>query len=159
MAGRIKKALGGLSRKKEDFSPEDIKTLVKEMVEKGLTEITFRERRRSLTIKRPHGPQDDGGAGEVHHKASKRHADDGKTYKAISSPAVGIIHLSPSSGSTHYVSEGQVLEPGQVVALIETLKVMSEIKADTHGRVVSIEVNNGDMVEFGQAILLYDVIE
>lgn len=150
----------GFFKRKNGFSAEEIITMVNAMDENKLTEITLQERGRTLTIKRSQNSNhnhDD--TITVTEKMPGKVESEEKTLKAITSPAVGIFHLSPNSGSAHFVSEGQVIEPGQVVGLIETLKVMSEVKSDSHGRVASIEVNNGDMVEFGQTLLLYEVTD
>ncbi|MBN1289389.1 MAG: hypothetical protein JXA49_07125 [Actinobacteria bacterium] len=152
--------LMGLFKRKNGFSAEEIITMVNAMNENKLTEITLQERGRTLTIKRS---QDSNNNNDSTITVSEKTPDTvdqrDKTLKAITSPAVGIFHLSPNAGSAHFVSEGQVIEPGQVVGMIETLKVMSEVKSDSHGRVASIEVKNGDMVEFGQTLLLYEVID
>ncbi|MBN2169568.1 MAG: hypothetical protein JW738_10015 [Actinobacteria bacterium] len=151
----------GLFKRKNGFSAEEIITMVNAMDENQLTEITLQERGRTLTIKRSQGSNnnDDDSTVTVSEKAVGSIDQQDKTLKAVTSPAVGIFHLSPNSGSAHFISEGQVIEPGQVVGMIETLKVMSEVKSDSHGRVASIEVKNGDMVEFGQTLLLYEVLD
>ena len=70
----------------------------------------------------------------------------------VKSPIVGTFYESPSPGSPPFVKSGDVIEAGQVLCIIEAMKLMNEIEADVSGEVVKRLVNNGQPVEYGQAL-------
>ena len=70
----------------------------------------------------------------------------------IVSPMVGTFYLSPSPDSPPYVSVGQEVQEDTVVCIIEAMKVMNEIKAETRGVIVDILAQNGKPVEFGKPL-------
>jgi acetyl-CoA carboxylase biotin carboxyl carrier protein len=70
----------------------------------------------------------------------------------IKSPIVGTFYATPSPDSEPYVEIGTHVEPQTVVCLIEAMKVMNEIKAETAGTIVEILVTNGQAVEYGQVM-------
>ncbi|MBE2179674.1 MAG: acetyl-CoA carboxylase biotin carboxyl carrier protein [Chthoniobacterales bacterium] len=72
--------------------------------------------------------------------------------KEIISPMVGTFYLSPSPESPPFVSPGQEVTPDTVVCIIEAMKVMNEIKAEIAGVVTEIAAENGQPVQFGQAL-------
>ncbi len=74
----------------------------------------------------------------------------------ITSPMVGTFYRAPSPESPAYADVGQVIEIGQVVCIIEAMKLMNEIKAEVRGKVVEILVNNAEPVEFGQPLFLIE---
>ena len=70
----------------------------------------------------------------------------------IKSPLVGTFYATPSPDSEHYVEVGSQVGPQTVVCIIEAMKVMNEIKAETSGTIAEILVTNGQAVEYGQVI-------
>jgi acetyl-CoA carboxylase biotin carboxyl carrier protein len=74
-------------------------------------------------------------------------------FYAIKSPLVGTFYRAPAPGAEPFVKEGDIVEPGQVVAIVEAMKVMNEIEADRRGRVVKILVEDGEPVEYGQELI------
>jgi acetyl-CoA carboxylase biotin carboxyl carrier protein len=70
----------------------------------------------------------------------------------IKSPIVGTFYESPSPGSSAFVSNGDHIEKGQVVCIVEAMKLMNEIEADASGEIVKRLVNNGQPVEYGQPL-------
>jgi acetyl-CoA carboxylase biotin carboxyl carrier protein len=73
-------------------------------------------------------------------------------HPQIVSPMVGTFYLSPSPDSPAYVSVGQEVQEDTVVCIIEAMKVMNEIKAETRGVIVEILAQNGKPVEFGKPL-------
>ncbi len=73
-------------------------------------------------------------------------------YHVIKSPLVGTFYRAPSPGAPPFVEEGDIVSKGQVLCIIEALKVMNEIESDINGKVVKILVENGQPVEFGQEL-------
>lgn len=70
----------------------------------------------------------------------------------IKSPIVGTYYGSPSPGSGPFVSPGDRVEKGQVVCIIEAMKLMNEIESDAAGEIVRCLVTNGQPIEFGQPL-------
>ena len=70
----------------------------------------------------------------------------------IKSPMVGVFYTSPSPDTKPFVEIGQRVKKGDVVCIIEAMKLMNELTADQDGEVVDICVNNGDVVEYGQPL-------
>jgi acetyl-CoA carboxylase biotin carboxyl carrier protein len=70
----------------------------------------------------------------------------------IVSPMVGTFYAAASPDSPPYVTEGQKVEPTDIVCIIEAMKVMNEIPADVEGTIVDILVSNGEPVEYGQEL-------
>jgi len=70
----------------------------------------------------------------------------------IKSPIVGTFYATPSPDSEYYVEVGSMVDPQTVVCIIEAMKVMNEIKAETSGKIVEVLVTNGQAVEYGQVL-------
>jgi oxaloacetate decarboxylase alpha subunit len=70
----------------------------------------------------------------------------------IKSPMVGTFYRAPAPDAPPFLEVGQDIEVGQVVCIIEAMKLMNEIKSEAAGRVVEVLAQNGDPVEFGQPL-------
>jgi acetyl-CoA carboxylase biotin carboxyl carrier protein len=79
-----------------------------------------------------------------------------KTTKDIKSPMVGTFYRSPSPESATFVEIGQTVEIGQVVCIVEAMKLMNEIKSEIRGKVVEVAVSNAEPVEFGQTLFVVE---
>jgi acetyl-CoA carboxylase biotin carboxyl carrier protein len=73
-------------------------------------------------------------------------------FHILKSPIVGTFYESPSPGSSAFVSVGDRIEKGQVVCIVEAMKLMNEIDSDASGEIVKRLVNNGQPVEYGQPL-------
>lgn len=78
------------------------------------------------------------------------------TQKTITSPFVGTFYRSPSPGADPFIEVGQTVKKGEVLCIIEAMKLMNEIEAETAGRVVEILVSNGTAVEFDQPLIILE---
>ncbi len=76
----------------------------------------------------------------------------------IKSPMVGTFYRAPAPDAPPFVESGQTIEVGQVICIIEAMKLMNEIKAEVKGRVVDIPIQNGDPVEFGQPLFMLEPV-
>lgn len=70
----------------------------------------------------------------------------------VKSPIVGTFYEAPSPGSPAFVKVGDHVNAGQVLCIVEAMKLMNEIEADATGEIVKILVNNGQPVEYGQPL-------
>jgi len=73
-----------------------------------------------------------------------------ESAKTINSPMVGVFYASPSPDREPFVTVGRKVNKGDVVCIIEAMKIMNEITAEESGTITEILVNNGDVVEYGQ---------
>lgn len=76
--------------------------------------------------------------------------DEGEVVKA---PLVGTFYAAPGEGKEPYVKVGDTVKKGQIIGIIEAMKLMNEIESDVDGVVTEILAQNGKMVEFGQGII------
>ena len=74
----------------------------------------------------------------------------------VKSPMVGTFYRAPAPDAPPFVESGQTIDVGQVICIIEAMKLMNEIKAEVRGRIVEIPVQNGDPVEFGQPLFIIE---
>jgi acetyl-CoA carboxylase biotin carboxyl carrier protein len=75
---------------------------------------------------------------------------------AIEAPMVGTFYRAPSPEADPYVKEGDTVKEGQVLCIIEAMKLMNEIESKVHGRIAKILVENGQPVEYGQPLFLVE---
>jgi len=74
----------------------------------------------------------------------------------VSAPLTGVWYPAPSPGARHYVNEGDEVASGQVIGLIEAMKLFNEIKSDASGRITRVLVENGTLVKRKQPLLEVD---
>ncbi len=72
---------------------------------------------------------------------------------AIVAPLVGVYYASPSPSLPPFVSPGDIVQVGQVVALVEAMKVFNEIQAEVSGRVSALVAKSGEVVQKGEALI------
>ena len=99
--------------------------------------------------------QSPGGATVPAASASSSRANN-STNAEIKSPMVGTFYRSPSPEAPAYVNIGDSVTPGQVICIIEAMKLMNEIKSEVKGKIVDIQVDNAEPVEFGQALFVIE---
>lgn len=78
--------------------------------------------------------------------------EDDQSY-IVKSPMVGTFYGSSSPDGPPFVKVGDKIEKGQIICIIEAMKIMNEIEADVTGQVLEILVNNEDVIEFGQPLI------
>lgn len=158
----------------KDIDLKKIKELIEIMKENALVEMEIKNGDNKIFLKRsePH-PSVGGGFGgipelrpessvpqtihaggkeAVIHTYASQASISSKDYVEIKSPIVGTFYATPSPDSEHYVEVGSKVEPQTVVCIIEAMKVMNEIKAETSGTIAEILVTNGQAVEYGQVL-------
>ena len=75
----------------------------------------------------------------------------------IKSPMVGTFYRSPSPEAPSYVNVGDSIDVGQVLCIIEAMKLMNEIKSEIKGRIIDIHVENAEPVEFSQVLFVVEL--
>ena len=85
-------------------------------------------------------------------QSQKKYANhDGNLVK---SPIVGTFYRKPSPDSPPFIKVGDSVNKGDVLCIVEAMKMMNEIKSDYDGKIISIEIDDGQPVEFGQTIIV-----
>jgi acetyl-CoA carboxylase biotin carboxyl carrier protein len=147
------------------YNIEEIRDLADLFEERGLTEFEFenenirvRLAKMSATSFVPAPPPATAAApaGGEHASAAAAQSSasaspESELYK-ITSPIVGTFYRASGPDKEPYVSEGSKVTPETVVCIVEAMKLMNEIQAETSGEVVEIYVENGQPVEFGQPL-------
>ncbi|WP_239095707.1 acetyl-CoA carboxylase biotin carboxyl carrier protein [Micromonospora lutea] len=80
------------------------------------------------------------------------------TRTNVRSPMVGTFYRSPQPGAAPFVAVGDLVRPGQVIGIVEAMKLMNEIVADRPGRVVEVLVTDGQPVEYDQPLVALDPV-
>ena len=148
-----------------DLKPEYIEKLAKIINDNGLTEISMEDGEQAITIRKdlPEvvvGAPAPVSASPVSAPAvsapapvSEPKAEQEVQGKAITSPMVGTFYSASAPDAAPFVEIGSEVAVGDVVCIIEAMKLMNEIKSEQAGKVVKICVKNGDPVEFGQVLM------
>ena len=138
-----------------------IKKLIEMLQESDLNEIEVKEGEESVRINRKKEGIIHTASPTVSKKVSapENGADlthesmDSLNYEKIMSPMVGTFYRKPAPDKEPFVEVGQTIKKGETVCIIEAMKMMNEIKSDFSGKVVSINVEDGQPVEYGQHII------
>jgi len=93
---------------------------------------------------------------QVSASAEEKESDEFAGMVEITSPIVGTFYRAPAPDADPYVKVGEQVEEGQVVCIVEAMKLMNEIQSDVSGRVAKILVENAQPVEFGQEMFIID---
>lgn len=144
-----------------------VKKLIELLEESGIAEIEITEGEEAVRISRyPQGgvapvamhapapmqvaaPAAPAAAAPADATAPAAPAADGKTVNA---PMVGTFYRSPSPEADPFVKPGDKVSVGDTLCIIEAMKMMNQIEAEVSGTITSVEVENGDAVEFGQVL-------
>ena len=104
-------------------------------------------------------PEEEGSVQGVASDLSKegKKEDTVSSLTEISSPMVGTFYRSSSPETKPFVEEGDVVEEGQVICIIEAMKLMNEIKSEVNGKIVGILVETGHPVEYGQSLFAIEL--
>ncbi len=130
-----------------------LKSFIEFMDQNNLSELEIEEDKQRIRLKKYEGQKPDISYEPIAKPAPKK-PDKVKSEnkKEIKSPMVGTFYRSSSPGADPYVEVGQAVKKDDVICIIEAMKVMNEIKADSSGEIDKILVEDGQPVEFGQAL-------
>ena len=148
-----------------------VKKLIELLEESGIAEIEIKEGEESVRISRmptggavaqlpmyappafaaPAAAAPAGAAPAAAPTAAPKSSD-----HVVQAPMVGTYYSAPSPGAKAYVEIGAEVKVGQVLCIIEAMKMMNQIESDKAGKVTAIMVQNGDPVEFGQPLFVIE---
>jgi acetyl-CoA carboxylase biotin carboxyl carrier protein len=144
---------------------KEIKDMIGLMNENSLTELEIEKEGMRIRLKKGSSgnferaveyvtpqavPAPQGKPAAAAEKAEKR------TTVDVKAPMVGTFYRAPSPEAPAYVNIGDIIDVGQVICIIEAMKLMNEIKSDVKGKVVDIQTDNAEPVEFGQILLVVE---
>ena len=141
-----------------------IKTLIEMLEASNLNEIEVCQGEESVRISKSSGEVkvlQDSNIGINNESKSINKIDNNKIENEIkgnqvTSPIVGTFYRKPSPDKEPFVKVGDIVNKGDVLCIIEAMKMMNEIKSEFDGKISSIEVDDGQPVEFGQTIIVIE---
>jgi acetyl-CoA carboxylase biotin carboxyl carrier protein len=150
---------------------KDLKLLIKLVTETDITEFEMDNSDEKIIIKRGHKPEYVTMAAPAVHQyaaapsyqaapagnpvsAAPVAAPSAETGDTVNSPIVGTFYAAPGPEAAPYVTVGQIVEKGQVLCIVEAMKLMNEIEADCKCKIVKICKDNAQAVEFGDPLFV-----
>lgn len=146
------------------FEVEYIEQLAKVVADNDLSEITLEDSEKAIIIKRektvvqaqvsaPVVAATPVASPVVAEETETQKIDDTPKGTPVTSPMVGTYYSAPSPGAKPFVNVGTSVSAGQVVCIIEAMKLMNEIESEVSGKVTKICVEDGQAVEYGQVLM------
>ena len=148
------------------FETDYIEKLAKIIADNGLTEISLEDGEQAITIRKDLPEVIAAAPAAVAAAPVAATAPTPAVYapqpavkepeakgRAITSPMVGTFYAASSPDAAPFVEVGSTVNAGDVVCIIEAMKLMNEIKSEQSGKVVQICVKNGDPIEYGQVLM------
>lgn len=146
-----------------------VKKLIELLEESGIAEIEIHEGEESVRISRgstlaPQTTIQVPQATQVSEPVKAHPASEDNKPKddyvdeghVVTSPMVGIYYSSPSPEEPEFLSRGQSVKEGEVLCIIEAMKIMNQIESDVSGKLIRTLVENGEAVEYGQPLFIID---
>ena len=141
-----------------------IKTLIEMLEASNLNEIEVSQGEESVRISKSSGEikvLQDSNIGINNEPQSINKIDNNQIENEmkgnqVTSPIVGTFYRKPSPDKEPFVKVGDIVNKGDVLCIIEAMKMMNEIKSEFDGKISSIEVDDGQPVEFGQTIIVIE---
>ena len=156
--GRSDESLSGTGLERSET--ERIRELIRVVQESGIGEVTIEEGETRVTIRRTEEdvPQAVAGVDAASGESLPAGVPEASTDSVIriEAPMVGTFYSAPQPGAAPFVREGDAVELGQTLCILEAMKLMNEVKAETEGIVRRICVENAQPVEYGQILFELD---
>tara|TARA_Y100000746_G_C15240595_1_gene341360 strand:- start:71 stop:520 length:450 start_codon:yes stop_codon:yes gene_type:complete len=139
-----------------------VKKLIEMLENSNLEEIEIQEGEESVRLVKSHGnhqnfqpqsiivPQESKPQSVT--EETESFEEDKENSNSINSPMVGTFYASASPGAKPFISVGDLVKEGDVVCIVEAMKMMNEIKSEFSGTVLSVKVENAEPVEYGQIL-------
>ncbi len=142
---------------------DEIKNLIEHLQDTDVTELTIEREGSKIKIKREKffasfEPGPSAAPAPAADMEAKGEAEEvNQNLLTITSPIVGIFHRAPSPEAPPFVELGSHVSKGQVLCIVEAMKLMNEIESDTNGTVSQIHIENGQPVEYGEPLFTIDM--
>lgn len=145
------------------FDIEYVEKLAKVLAENELTEISLEDGEQAITLRKevvvapaaiaPAAVPQAAPAVQAPAAPAPSASEPAKKGTPITSPMVGTFYSAPSPDAKPFVEVGQTIAQGDVVCIVEAMKLMNEIESEISGKIVEICVKDGQPVEFGQVLM------
>ncbi len=136
------------------FDIEYIEKLAKVLADNALTEISLEDGEQAVTLRKDViGVAPAPVSVPAVQSALAEKKEEPKKGRPLTSPMVGTFYKASSPDAKPFVEVGQTIKEGDVVCIVEAMKLMNEIEAEFGGKIVEICVENGQPVEFGQVLM------
>jgi len=138
---------------------DQLRQIIQLLKAEGLTEITVSEGDQRITVRQdPRAVTARPAAAPPPSEPARPVGDEveSETTFALSAPLVGTFYRRPAPDAEPFVAPGDVVNLGDTLCLIEAMKVMNEINAESSGRVRRVLADDGEAVEYGQPLFLFD---
>jgi len=135
---------------------DQLRQIIELLKAEGLSEITVCEGDQRITVRQGSGAAAVLTASMPAPASAAEAPQDDETTFTVSAPLVGTFYRRSSQGADPFVSPGDIVNPGDALCVIEAMKVMNEINAGRPGRVRRVLVEDGEAVEYGQALFLLE---
>lgn len=149
-----------------EFNVETLKILVKSMEENDISEFAFENEELKIKLKR--GYETNTNQTYIQNtmpiietisnktNAKEEMKEENSNLHSIDSPMVGTFYTKPSPDAKSFVKEGDRVEEGQVLCIVEAMKMMNEIKSDKSGTIIKALLEDGKPVKKGTKLFLID---
>ena len=138
------------------FDIEYVEKLAKVLADNSLTEISIEDGEQAITLRKDvigAIPAPVAVSAPAQQAPAPAPAEPAKKGKPLTSPMVGTFYSAPSPDAEPFVKVGQTVKEGDVVCIVEAMKLMNEIESEFSGKIVEICVSDGQPVEFGQVLM------
>lgn len=136
---------------------KEIKELIQLLDESNLTALELQSGDSKVRVEREPAPvMQTGGAVVEYNNLVSTTAPDEERGEKVVSPLVGNFYSAASPDAAAFTNVGQAVKKGQVLCIVEAMKVMNEITAPTDGVVKKVLAKDGDVVEFGQTLFIIE---
>ncbi|MEJ2314668.1 MAG: acetyl-CoA carboxylase biotin carboxyl carrier protein [Nitrospirota bacterium] len=147
---------------------EDLKELINFLKNTDITEVFIETKGTKVRLRREHllgqpAPRPEGavGHGEAAAEAIAAPAEEDESHRLITvtAPLVGTFYRAPSPEAAPFVEVGDTVKKGQVICIIEAMKLMNEIESEADGVVARVLVENSHPVEYGEPLFLLEPLQ
>lgn len=143
------------------FDVDYIEKLAKVLADTSLTEISLEDGEQAITLRKdlpivnaaPAVQTVSAPAAQVPAQNSSAPQAEVKKGKAVTSPMVGTFYSAPPPDAKAFVEVGQSVKKGDVVCIVEAMKLMNEIETEFSGKILEVCIQDGQPVEFGQVLM------
>ena len=138
-----------------------VKKLIELLEESNIAEIEIHEGEESVRISRAGtlaapAPAPLAALAPAAAEPASAPEDDTPAGHAVRSPMVGTFYRAPTPGAKPFVTEGQTVNAGDTLCIIEAMKILNQIESDKSGKVIKIVVENGQPVEYDQPLFIIE---
>ncbi|ABB13909.1 sodium-extruding oxaloacetate decarboxylase subunit alpha [Carboxydothermus hydrogenoformans] len=157
----VKQKTKELRKEEQNLNLKEVRELILLLNETNISELIIESEGTKIAIKKgqgssegtvtmlPQAPVTEAKGVESKEKVEEKNEGN---FSLITSPMVGTFYRAPAPGAPPFVEVGQKIKPGDVLCIIEAMKLMNEIESEISGEIVEILVENGEMVEYGQPL-------